>query len=156
MDDAAIAGAPLRPPERMRRDREAALVVDGVQGRRRRHARPHAPLQEEAEDVSVAARHLLPDHDLDAPGLGRALGGAEGAFERVVVGDRDHSQIGAGDYTVDELRGRRPAVRTVRMHVQVGSRPRLHCSVHATASGLTIDLLEGYNALPTASWWRCR
>src|SRR5260221_665993 len=43
-----------------------------------------------------------------------------------------------------------------RVHVHIRPTEALHSSVHATPSGLTIDLLESNNALPTAYWWRCR
>src|SRR5205085_2090809 len=60
------AGAPLRAPERMDRDRDAALVVDRMHGRRARHAGPDAALEEQADDVAVAARDLFTDDHFDA------------------------------------------------------------------------------------------
>jgi len=40
--------------------------------------------------------------------------------------------------------------------MEVRATRSLHCSVHPTLGGLTIDLSESYNVLPTTSLWRCR
>src|SRR6266849_8057346 len=62
------AGArdPLRTPERMHRDCEAALVVNRMHGGGRRHAGTDAALQVQRDDVAVATGHLLTDDDMQS------------------------------------------------------------------------------------------
>src|SRR5205823_4411207 len=124
------AGAPLRAPERMDRDRDAALVVDRMHGRRARHAGPDAALEEQADDVAVAARDLFTDDHFDAPAL-REVRRAQRAFDRVVVCDRDHVEPN-GPGVVDQLVGFRPSVTERRVHVEVRPTPLWHgCASYA-------------------------
>src|SRR5438128_1944354 len=113
------AHLPLSPPERVRRDGDAALFMNRMDGGGGRQSRLHAVLEEEADDVPVAARDLFAHDHVELGAPGRIIGRAARAFDRVVVGDRDHVEAGSPGGVLDELGGRRPAVAYGRVHVEV-------------------------------------
>src|SRR6267378_3614304 len=123
MDRVTAADNTLGPPERVRGDGDAVLLVDGVDGRGRGHPGLDGPLEEETDDVAVAARDLLSDDHVQLRAAGRVLGRAQRAFDGVVVRDRDHVEADAMTRMLHKLDGSRPAVAGVRVGVEVSSTP---------------------------------
>jgi hypothetical protein len=117
---------PRRAPERMRGDGKAALVVYRMDCGRGRHARLHSTFEKEPDDVSLAARHLFPDHHLKSPSLRRMFDGSQRSFNGVVICDRDHVQPSPACGMLYQLRRCRPAVAGCRMHVEVRPTPTNH------------------------------
>src|SRR5882672_3276026 len=122
----------LRSPEGMRGDRDAALVVNRIDGRGGRHAWAHATLEEKGDDVPVAAGHFLADDDVKPCAPGRVLSSTQRAFDRVVICDRDHIEPGAPGRVIHQLVGCGPAVAGGRVHVQVRPTWKSHgCASYA-------------------------
>ena len=105
----------------MRHDRQAALLVDLGDRRLEALVAPEPSLQEDAEEVPAAGRHLLGHDDLDAAA---ALPSEALAFDRgldpLVVGDGDQIQIRLVLGIVEDLGGRSGPVRGDRVDVHVG------------------------------------
>src|ERR1700719_3098363 len=117
---ATVARDALGAPEGVHGDREAALVVNRVDRGGGRHARPDAPLDEQSNDVAVAAGHLFADDDVDSRSFGRVIARPKGALDGVVVCDCDHAQRGSANCVIDQFLGRRPAVAGGCVHMEVG------------------------------------
>jgi hypothetical protein len=58
-------------------------------------------LEEEADDVPVAARDLFAHDHVKLGATSRMIGRAARAFDRVVVGDRDHVEAGSSSGMID-------------------------------------------------------
>jgi len=108
----------------MRRDAQPTLRVDGGDRRGGRLLRGQRSLDEQRQQVPFRRRNLLADDDLDPVGRCQPAG-FQRALDRVVVGDRDHSQIGArGDVLKHRLDAGGP-IAVGRMNVDVGFAPGL-------------------------------
>ena len=93
----------LCAPEGMSGHGQTTLLVDRIHGRRSRHPRPDPALQEQRQDVPVAARHLLADDHLQPSPAAGAIDGSQRALDRVVISDCYHVKIGVPDYVIHEL-----------------------------------------------------
>src|ERR1700682_187267 len=101
-------------------DRETALIVNRIEGRRGRHTGPNPALEKQTDDVPVAAGHLFTDDDVKPRSLRGVLLCAQGAFDRVWTRARDAVDPGSPGSVVDELFRCRPAVAGGSVHVEVG------------------------------------
>jgi hypothetical protein len=100
-----VAGADntRRAPEGMWGDGDSALFVDGVHCGRGGKPGLHGTLEEQTDDVPVAAGDLFADDHVQLRSAGRILCGAKGAFDGVVVSYRDDVEAGAASCVLDQL-----------------------------------------------------
>src|SRR5437016_3460833 len=116
--DSGASRAPLRSPEGMHGNSQAPLVMDRVHSGGRGHPRPNPFLDEQRDDVPVAARPLFADDHLKPRPSRGVLRGAQRAFDGVVVCNRDHIKFRT-TCVIDQLLRRRPPVARRRMHMEV-------------------------------------
>ncbi len=125
--------------ERVRGDREPALLVHGRDRPAQRAQGRDALLQEQGQQVTAAGRDLLADHDLERiAALGRHDARREGRVDAFVIGDGDDVEL-ERTRGVEDVRDRRDPVRRERVDVEVRP-PEALCGrlgrwfVHAAAS----------------------
>ena len=106
--------------EGMRRDREPALLVDLGDRRAHRAERLDRRLDPQREQVTAERRDLLADHDLERQAaIERHRATGERGIDALVVGDRDHVQLGVALDVVEDLDDAGGAVGRERVDVQV-------------------------------------
>jgi len=81
-----------------------------VDGGRRRHARFHATLEKQTNDVTFATGHLFSDDDVNPSTLCCEVRGTQSSLDGVVICDRDHIQRRSSRGMIDKLRRRRPPI----------------------------------------------
>ena len=134
-------------------EREAALVVNRIHCGSSRHAGPDSALNEQSDDVPVAARDFLADDDMKSRSFRCVLPRAQGTFDRVVIRNRNDVELGSTGCVFDQFFGSRPPVTDRRVHVEVRSTRRNHgCAWYAR---------QPYHRrfrtfFPTWVSWRCR
>jgi hypothetical protein len=122
--DTSSTAAAFGAPEGVDGDRDAPLIVDGMDRGRGRHAGRDVALEKEAENVPLAARHLFADdHSGRTPTTGGVVRSAEGPLNGVMVGDGDHVQAGIGHHLVNDLLGSGPTITETGMDMKVGTAP---------------------------------
>jgi hypothetical protein len=128
--------------ERMGRDRQAAGLMDGQDGRPERPVRSDGPLEVQGEQVAAERGHLLADDDLDAQATvpGERLRG-DRRVDPLVIGDGDDIEVRRVlDVLQDLLDAGRP-VAGDRVDVQVGPATRAGTAWvgHAAAPGARVS-----------------